>query len=154
MLVGRFLSAKELIIKPSIWGFIGGALLFYTFSQQQMLIGRLPSALAICFTWIALSGWLKRTEKGLILCRAISGLGAISYELFLFHQPLIREYNHWSWNYFYGVQNPTKSQLLLGAAIAIGGLLLIILLTKKVIGLIRTPPGLDPSTIQSPISSP
>jgi len=52
------------------------------------------------------------------LCRGLGWLGRYSYEIFLIHQPLIREYNHFAWNR-YGARVPDPVELALGIAAAL-----------------------------------
>jgi peptidoglycan/LPS O-acetylase OafA/YrhL len=50
------------------------------------------------------------------LCRGLAWVGVYSYEIFLLHQPLIREYNHYIWTRWIGVQ-PQPWQLGLGVLV-------------------------------------
>ena len=51
-------------------------------------------------------------------CRGLAGLGLISYEIFLLHQPFIRDYNHHVWQRILS-HAPNEWQLATGAALAL-----------------------------------
>ncbi len=53
------------------------------------------------------------------LCRGLAWLGVYSYEIFLVHQPLIREYNYYAWQRVKGAGHPTEVELAGGVALAL-----------------------------------
>ncbi len=53
------------------------------------------------------------------LCRFVAWLGVYSYEIFLLHQPLIRDYNYYVWQRWMGVPQPGPWQIAFGVLIAL-----------------------------------
>lgn len=76
-------------------------------------------ALAIIATWLAVRPWLGKISPGRDLLTVLSGLGLISYEIYLFHQPLMREYNLYVLNTHLHLAQPTTLHLALGILVSL-----------------------------------
>jgi peptidoglycan/LPS O-acetylase OafA/YrhL len=53
------------------------------------------AAVAVVAVAVVLQQWLRPWRGGRLLLAPIEFVGVYSYEIYLFHQPLIREYNYW-----------------------------------------------------------
>ena len=71
-------------------------------------------------TWIGLRRLALKIPFGAALLAPFSLLGIISYEIYLFHQPLIRDYNLYVYHVILNVPSPTHEQLLKGIFLALG----------------------------------
>lgn len=92
------------------------------------------AAVAAMVLFLVVRQSLKKYPDGRFLLSALALLGTYSYEIFLFHQPLVRDYNRLFWNRCYGILNPTPAQLALGV---MGGLLITFVLSFVVHQLIN-----------------
>lgn len=92
-----------------------GVLCFYyqTFFLGQASNYTLP-AFGIILTWVALRPYLQLFPSGKIVTTAFAMMGVISYEVYLFHQPFVRDYNDYFFTRFLQIANPTRSQLVAG----------------------------------------
>ncbi len=76
-------------------------------------------AVGIITLWIGLRGLLRKVPGWVGLSGAFAFVGLISYELYLFHQPLIRDYNIYVYGHVLGVPEPTHRQLFVGAVVGL-----------------------------------
>jgi peptidoglycan/LPS O-acetylase OafA/YrhL len=82
-------------------------------------------ALGIIGTWLGLRHFLVKAYHGRVFLAAFALLGLISYEVYLFHQPLIRDYSAYVFNHVFDDPAPTKAELLHGIFAGIAVTLLI-----------------------------
>jgi peptidoglycan/LPS O-acetylase OafA/YrhL len=119
-LVGaQLLGASESELRPSpllaagllavtYLGWIHGVILFYAFVGP-----------AVVLVFLAARSSLLKHPDGRFALGVLGTIGIYSYEIFLFHQPLIRDYNRLFWSRAFDIAEPTPLQLALGVA---GGL--------------------------------
>jgi peptidoglycan/LPS O-acetylase OafA/YrhL len=98
-----------------------GLLCFYyqTFFRNTANNYTLP-AMGIIATWLGLRHFLVKSYQGKVFLTSFSLLGLISYEIYLFHLPLIRDYNLLVQAHVFGIINPTQQQLLRGIFAGLG----------------------------------
>jgi exopolysaccharide production protein ExoZ len=77
------------------------------------------AALALIAGYLLVRRSLHRHPDGRFLLAGFGLLGTYSYEIFLFHQPLIRDYNRLVWAKAYGVVSPNPWQLGAGIVVAL-----------------------------------
>jgi peptidoglycan/LPS O-acetylase OafA/YrhL len=114
VIAGRLLSAGTAELRFNL--LLGvGLLCFYvqTFFFDTQSSYTLP-ALGIIATWLGLRHFLVKAYHGRVFLGAFALVGLISYEIYLFHQPLIRDYAGYVYNHVFGDPAPTKTQLLHG----------------------------------------
>ncbi len=70
------------------------------------------SALILVFLTVRSSFW--RHHDGRVLLRGLSLIGIYSYEIFLFHQPIIRDFNRLFWARWFDNTDPGVGQLAVG----------------------------------------
>ncbi len=68
---------------------------------------------------VAIRPWLQRSERGSRALRSLAFAGDHSLEIFLIHQPLMREYNLFVQNHWFGVSQPNDAELIEGMIISI-----------------------------------
>jgi peptidoglycan/LPS O-acetylase OafA/YrhL len=91
-------------------GWTRGIIPFYALAGPAMVSGFLVIRRSLC-----------RHPDGRFLLAGLALMGMYSYEIFLFHQPLIRDYNRVFWSRCFGIIDPSPLQLALGIG---GGLAL------------------------------
>lgn len=99
------------------WLGLGVLLLWYGTFATGLFVGYNIVGFAVFFAYWALRANAP-AAGGRWLCRGLAGLGVLSYEVFLLHQPLIRDYNHYVW-WRLQQQAPNEWQLAVGAAVAL-----------------------------------
>lgn len=120
VIAGRLLSTGTAELRLNL--VLGlGLLCFYfqAFIFNTTNIYTLPAA-GIIATWIGLRHYLVGSYQGRVFLTAFSLLGLISYEVYLFHQPIIRDYNAYFYNHVLDIPAPSKLQLFRGIFVGLG----------------------------------
>jgi hypothetical protein len=89
-------------------GFLRGFVPIYAFG-----------GLAAILLFLVLRQSLLRHPDGRFLLSALAVAGVYSYEIFLFHQPLIRDYNRFFWKRYSGLEEPGALRLAVGMIAAL-----------------------------------
>ncbi len=114
LMVGRAASAPEFAFRPTpLLGAGALALAWLTLDKNLPILG-VFAAPAVGTAWLALREFLPSAAL-----RPFAWLGIYSYEIYLLHQPLIREYNTYAWQHLRGVASPSGNQLALGVALGL-----------------------------------
>jgi len=109
-------GAARLPLTP--WLAIGFLLTFYGMFYAGILIGYTVAGFSVFVAYFFARANTAAAGRRL-LCRGTAWLGVYSYEIFLLHQPLIREYNYYVWQRIKGAGHPTEVELAIGVAIAL-----------------------------------
>ena len=125
LVIGQLLRDGRLTLKLD-WPLFGGLVLFAYLPYLQGFIFFSPiAALALMagFTFI----WKRFAPKPVLesSSRVLTFLGNHSLEIFLLHQPLIREYNYYLHGRWFNIPTPTPGSLMVGMAIGITVTLLV-----------------------------
>jgi peptidoglycan/LPS O-acetylase OafA/YrhL len=119
-------------------GFHSNIIMFYAFAAPALIGG---------FLFVRRS--LERHPDGRFVLSGFALLGVYSYEIFLFHQPLIRDYNGLIWSRVLGVDSPSNAQLGVGLVLSLIATAAISGIVHHLVGLIfsrrRPQPALGPS---------
>jgi exopolysaccharide production protein ExoZ len=125
LIAGRLLGAGTAEIKFNLLLALGMFCLYAdTFILSVPDLYLLPAA-GLIGAWVGLRPILARVLPGRLLLGAFSLLGVISYEVYLFHQPMIREYNSYVWARYFHTQPASHRQLLLGTAVGLAATVLL-----------------------------
>jgi peptidoglycan/LPS O-acetylase OafA/YrhL len=120
VVAGRLLGAGTAQIRLNLPLGLGLLCFYYlTFFRGVSCNYTIP-AVGIVLTWMALRQFLVGSAPGRVAARALALLGVISYEIFLFHQPLVGDMNLFAYHVFLKVPNPSAAQIRLGILIALG----------------------------------
>jgi peptidoglycan/LPS O-acetylase OafA/YrhL len=105
------------LVATACFGFRTNIMPFYTLA-----------AIAFAAAFLLVRPSLQRHPDGRFLLAGLGLLGTYSYEVFLFHQPLIRDYNRLAWKEVLGVSDPSLWQLVAGVAVglAVTGLIAVV----------------------------
>ncbi len=117
---GRLLGSGTAEIRFNL--FLGlGLLCFYylTFFRGIVCNYTIP-ATGIVLAWIGLRPHVLKIPGGRMLLASFALTGVISYELFLFHQPLVRDMNLFTYHVFLKNPEPTQRQIMGGIVVALG----------------------------------
>lgn len=128
LVLGHALAAPQINLRPTPLLAVGGLTLAYVTLNHGLNFFGLGAALAVSAAYLALRAALPATIVSGAL-RPFARLGLYSYEIYLFHQPLIREYALYTWQHALGVAHPTPRQLLIGVGL---GLVVTLLLAVAV----------------------
>ena len=120
VVAGRLLGAGTAEIRFNLLLGLGLICFYYlTFFRGITCDYTLP-AIGFVLTWIGFRWLVLKIPLGGALLASFSLLGLISYEIYLFHQPLIRDYNLYVYHVILHVPAPTHEQLLTGIFLALG----------------------------------
>ena len=90
------------------------------------------AGLAMTAAFVMATKYLKKAPEGRFVLAAFSFVGIYSYEIFLFHQPLIRDYNFYVFRVWIGIE-PSNGELAIGIICALLVTLLISILLHKAV---------------------
>jgi peptidoglycan/LPS O-acetylase OafA/YrhL len=117
LLFGQMLRTGSANIRLTGWIGLGVLLSWYGTFLTGLLVGYNIAGFAVFFAYFAFRANAEAAGRRW-LCRGLGALGLVSYEIFLIHQPLIREYNHYIWNRL-GYNPPDPIRLAVGVAVAL-----------------------------------
>ena len=125
VVAGRLLGAGTAQIRLNLPLGLGILCFYYLTFFRGVTCNYTIPAIGIVLTWMALRQPLVGSAAGRLAARALALLGVISYEIFLFHQPLVGDMNIFAYHVFLKVPNPSQAQLGLGILVALGATILI-----------------------------
>lgn len=99
------------------WLGLGVLLAWYGTFVTGLFVAYNVAGFAVFFAYYALRNGAP-AAGGRRLCRGLAWIGLYSYEIFLLHQPLIRDYNHYLWTRLTG-REPNALELAVGVAVAL-----------------------------------
>lgn len=134
LLFGLMLRDGTVRLPLTAWLGLGVLLAWYGTFVTGLFVGYNITGFAVFFAYWALRANAPAAGSR-FLCRAMAGMGLISYEVFLLHQPLIRDYNHHVWTRILA-QSPNEWQLALGVVVALLITLLLAWVLRWIAGLI------------------
>lgn len=130
---------------------LGAALLILLYLPYMRGIVFHPAAVAIGIMAAyvtALRPWLQRSGHPGFVTRALGFLGRYSLEIFLIHQPLMREYNRYLHGRWFNRGNPDDYELIMGIALSLVVTLVLAVelhrLTRWLVGMIPIRPPSRP----------
>jgi peptidoglycan/LPS O-acetylase OafA/YrhL len=123
VIFGHMLRTGQARLPLTPWLGLGILCSLYGMFVSGILIGYTMAGFSVFVCYYAMRANAEAAGRR-PLCRGLAWIGVYSYEIFLLHQPLIREYNHYAWGRFAG-RGPTEVEVALGVA---GGLLVTLLL--------------------------
>jgi peptidoglycan/LPS O-acetylase OafA/YrhL len=121
VIAGRLLGAGKLELRFNLLLGLGLISFYYLTFIRGVIFGYTIPALGIILLWIGLRRQVSKLRIGRVFLGAFAVLGLVSYEIYLFHQPLIRDYNLYVYHVILKVIAPSRIQLLKGifAALAL-----------------------------------
>jgi peptidoglycan/LPS O-acetylase OafA/YrhL len=120
LLIGRLLKEGRLELKPAVPLVVGILILAYVPYVIGFIFANVVVGLALMAAYAF--GWkrLVPSSIGGPTSRALTFFGTYSLEIFLLHQPLIRQYNLYVQARFLNDPAPSPGTVILGMAVALG----------------------------------
>jgi peptidoglycan/LPS O-acetylase OafA/YrhL len=120
LIAGQLASGRGLDFRPGF--LLALALLLLAYISITFLITdyHLVPALGFLCVFLSLEPVLARVAAGRLVLGALGILGTYSYELYLLHQPLMRNYSRMVIERVYGITTPTSWQLVAGIVFGFG----------------------------------
>ena len=151
VIAGRLLGAGTAEVRFNLLLGVGLLCFYYlTFFRSATDYYTLP-AIGIILTWVGLRPLVVRLPAGRSFLGAFALTGLISYEVYLFHAPLVRDYNYYYWHVIAHNLAPTQGQLMKGILVALGITLVLSVAVHLLVGWLfsflrsRAARGHDPS---------
>jgi peptidoglycan/LPS O-acetylase OafA/YrhL len=119
MIAGRLLTQGTAELRFNLVLGLGMLCLYYDAFFRAAQDTYLLPAIGIITAWIGLRHVIAGTMPGRAFLYPFSLLGIISYEVYLCHQPIIRDYNFYVWARYFHADPPTHGQLLEGIFIGL-----------------------------------
>lgn len=132
ILFGLMLRRGGVQMPLSPWLGIGVLVSLYGLFVTGTLVGYTMAGFSIFVAYYAMRT-SATSAAGRPLCRGLAWIGIYSYEIFLIHQPIIRDYNHYFWNIITG-RIPNQIELALGIIVALFFTLLLSVLLHHIVG--------------------
>ena len=114
---GQMLRTGEARLTLTPWLGLGVLLSLYGLFVTGTLVGYTMAGFSIFVAYVAMRTNAESVGNRLP-CRSLSWVGIYSYEIFLIHQPLVRDYNHWVWTRILG-RAPDQVHLAIGVVMAL-----------------------------------
>jgi len=116
--LGQVSRGGEIRLRPG-FVFAAGAAAFAVLEWRGSTHANYPGeAMAIAAVFLLLDRLLRPWAAGRLLLAPLEFLGLYSYEIYLFHQPLIRDYNLW-FQHAVLLREPTRGEILWGMVVAL-----------------------------------
>ncbi len=117
---GRLLGSGTAEIRFNLLAALGLLCFFYLTFFRGVTCNYTIPALGIVLAWLGLRSLVVRVPGGRLLLAGFALTGVISYELYLFHQPLVRDMNLFVYHIFLHIPEPSRRQILDGILVALG----------------------------------
>ncbi len=137
LLAGALLRDGRLELKLSPALAAGLVLLAYVPYTHGIVFYSEITAFALALGYVYL--WREKAPAGLVASTGtvLRFFGKYSLEIFLIHQPLIRNYNYYFWGRFYGDGHPSVETLMIGMAVGLAVTLVLSVELHRALGRIR-----------------
>ena len=133
LIAGRLLGVGTAEIRFDLTLGLGLLSFYYlTFFRGIACNYTLP-AIGIILTWVGLRPYLARFAEGRFVLSTAALIGVYSYEIYLFHQPFVRDYNYYVVNSAQ-FPNPTHWQLIKGILLGLVATVAVSVAVHKAMG--------------------
>jgi peptidoglycan/LPS O-acetylase OafA/YrhL len=117
LLAGQLASGRGLEFRPGPLTAVAVLLVMYIGIAYSIDGHDVVVALAYLCAFLCLEPILARGAIGRLVLGLLGVLGTYSYELYLLHQPLMRNYSRMVIDRYFGISSPTQWQLFEGMAV-------------------------------------
>ncbi len=113
LIAGQVWTSPSSTLKPSGILIAGLVAITYLGWFKGIITFYAVAGLAMTAAFLLLAKFLGKAPEGKMALAGFSFVGVYSYEIFLFHQPLMRDYNFYVYRVWLGIE-PTNGELALG----------------------------------------
>lgn len=132
VLAGRLLSRGSIDFPIGLPLGLGLGCFFYiTFLGGGLTFPFQVPAIGLIVLWLAFRRCALRFSVGRKLTAGFALTGTLSYEIYLFHQPLIRDFNIYIQQANLGIPEPSRAQLVAGMLIGLSLTVVVSLLVRR-----------------------
>jgi exopolysaccharide production protein ExoZ len=118
LVAGQVWSSPSSTLRPSGILIAGLVAITYLGWFKGIITFYAVAALSMTAAFLLLARYLRKAPEGRMALAGFSFIGVYSYEIFLFHQPLMRDYNFYVFRVWLGIE-PTNGELALGILCAL-----------------------------------
>jgi peptidoglycan/LPS O-acetylase OafA/YrhL len=115
LVAGQVWTSPRSTLKPSGLLVFGLIAITYLGWFKGIITFYAVAAVASTAVFLLAARYLSKAPEGRMVLAGFSFIGIYSYEIFLFHQPLMRDYNFYVYRVWLGIE-PTDAELALGIA--------------------------------------
>lgn len=138
MVAGQLLGAPSSTLKVSPVLAVGMIAMTYLGWEKGVITFYALAGVAMVAAFLFSAGFLKTVAEGRLVLAGLAFVGVYSYEIFLFHQPLIRDINFYAFRVWIGIE-PSAFELGIGIVVALAITLLISVVLHKAVAAIFSP---------------
>jgi len=132
LIAGQIWTSQKSNLKPSRLLVAGLIAITYLGWFKGIITFYAVAGLAMTAAFLLAAQYLKKAPEGRFLLAAFSFIGIYSYEIFLFHQPLMRDYNFYVFRVWIGIE-PSNGELAIGIICTLLLTLLISIILHKAV---------------------
>ena len=149
LLAGQVCTAPKSTLAPSGVLIAGLVAITYLGWFKGVITFYAVAAVGMTGAFLFVARYLTKAPEGRMILAAFSFIGAYSYEIFLFHQPLMRDYNLYFFRVYLGIE-PTNGELALGILASLAVTLVISIALHKAVAALFSIPRREPSDSRAP----
>jgi peptidoglycan/LPS O-acetylase OafA/YrhL len=152
LVAGQVWTAPRSTLKPS--GLLAAGLVAITYLGwfKGIITFYAVAGVAASAVFLLAARYLAKAPEGRMALAGFSFIGLYSYEIFLFHQPLMRDYNFYVYRVWLGIE-PTDGELALGIACSLVVTFLISIALHKAVDALFSSFRRDPAGVPVPKSA-
>jgi peptidoglycan/LPS O-acetylase OafA/YrhL len=149
LLAGQVWTSPSSTLRPSGMLIAGLVAITYLGWSKGIITFYLVAAVAMTAAFLFAARNLSRAPEGRLVLGVFSFIGVYSYEIYLFHQLLMRDYNYYVYRVWLGIE-PGSGELMLGIACALLLTLVLSVVLHKAVAAMFASFRREPSALRAP----
>ena len=152
LVAGQVWTSPQSTLKPSGLLVAGVVAITYLGWFKGIITFYAVAGVAASAAFLLAARYLARAPEGRMVLTGFSFIGLYSYEIFLFHQPLMRDYNFYAYRVWLGIE-PTDAELAVGIACSLVVTLIISISLHKAVAALFSSFRKEPVVVPVPKSA-
>jgi peptidoglycan/LPS O-acetylase OafA/YrhL len=152
LVAGQVWTSPKSTLKPSGLLIAGLVAITYLGWFKGIITFYAVAGVAASAAFLLAARYLARAPEGRMVLTGFSFIGLYSYEIFLFHQPLMRDYNFYAYRVWLGIE-PTDAELAVGIACSLVVTLIISISLHKAVAALFSSFRRGPAVVPLPKSA-